>query len=331
VLEKLAREQAVSIIVIEHRLEHLLPLTDRLICMRNGRIVQQITREQLAGGAISSELTAYATAVNSRQKQESLLSDTDGQIPLITVENLRAGYDGQEVFRDISFTLSAGETVALMGDNGCGKTTLVLAMMGIVKPTSGDILFRSKSMTHMKISARARHLGLVFQNPNHQLFESSVVREAALPALFLSENTADKTAQKIDDLLQQFDLLSYSDKNPFTLSLGEKKRLAAVSVLAYSPEILILDEPLVGQDRDRMKRLMDIIRQHRENGGATLMVCHEPSVVAAFCQRILFMENGSLQIDAEVQDAFKAIEAMGRNEYLPGQDLKGKGMEHLHD
>lgn len=118
-------------------------------------------------------------------------------------------------------------------------------------------------------------------------------------------------------MLQEFELDPYREKNPFTLSLGEKKRLTLVSVLAYSPAILILDEPLVGQDHDRVDLLRAAIQQHRRRGGITLMVCHEPDLVVSCCQRVLFLSKGKLLVDAEVSEAMMRLAELGLKEYLP--------------
>ena len=129
--------------------------------------------------------------------------------------------------------------------------------------------------------------------------------------------------------MEDFHLDRYRDKNPFSLSLGEKKRLTVVSVLAYGPKLLILDEPLVGQDYQRMSRLMATIRRHQEQGGATLMVCHEPSVVEAYCQRILFLEQGRVLVDAPKAKAFETLYRNGYSDYLPswlhGNDPQEEG------
>jgi energy-coupling factor transport system ATP-binding protein len=242
--------------------------------------------------------------------------------PLLAVKNLTAGYAGRDVLSGISFSVSAGETVAVMGDNGSGKTTLILALLGLLKLRNGTIRMEKEDITGMKVARRARQMGLTFQNPNHQIFENSVFKEAELPYLFLRDNPAEVVKETVDLLLQRFELLQYREKNPFTLSLGEKKRLTLISVLAYSPNLLILDEPLVGQDRGRLDLLLEALADHSAKGGAALMVCHEPAVVACCCQRILFLQDGKLSINAPVEQALERLARMGREEYLPpGYDL----------
>src|SRR5690606_9986411 len=121
----------------------------------------------------------------------------------------------------------------------------------------------------------------------------------------------------------QFDLLAYREQLPFALSLGEKKRLALVSLLAYIPPVLALDEPLVGQDPQRSDLLLGALEEHRARGGVVLMVCHDPAVASAWCGRVLFLEQGELIIDAPTEEAFALLAARGLTHYLPGN---GRGL-----
>lgn len=315
-MEKLREEQGISIIVIEHRLERLVPISDRLLLMEKGRIVEESTDRKLhrrylpAAGWTDS-------GTDLRQGEPAGLEKKGEKLPLLSVENLQAGYEGREVLKGISFCAYPGETLAIMGDNGSGKTTLLLALLGVLKPGEGRIFLNGKDITGMRVARRARDLGLVFQNPNHQIFENTVFKEAVLPSLFLSKEAPREIEQKVERLLEEFGLRRFRDNNPFALSLGEKKRLTLVSVLAYSPGVLILDEPLVGQDGDRLKLLISALEEHRAQGGVTLMVCHEPAVVVACCQRVLFLSEGKLIVDAPVKDALLRLAELGREEYLP--------------
>jgi len=321
VLNQLRKEQTLSIIVVEHRLEKLLPVTDRLVTMEKGKITgdgapQDYRKTYIPPRTCLPEQMYVGSSGNSTAVPEPHQSR-----PILSVQNLRVGYEDRDVLTAVNFDLYPGETVAVMGDNGSGKTTLVSTLLGMVKPREGRVLHRGTDITGLKVTKRARDMGLTFQNPNHQLFESTVQKEAALPSLFLSDKPARETECIIDMLLERFELLEYRQKNPFTLSLGEKKRLTLVSVLSYTPEILILDEPLVGQDRNRLHLLLQALREHTGRGGLTLMVCHEPALAASYCQRILFLDNGRLVVNAGVQQAWQELARLGREEYLPA--IKG--------
>jgi energy-coupling factor transporter ATP-binding protein EcfA2 len=284
-LEKLRREQEISIIVIEHRLEKLMPISDRLLIMEKGRIIKDISPREY-------QKMYYSNRTWLREVRPCSNAEKDTQEPLLTVKNLRISYETKDILSGISFSAYPGETIAVMGDNGSGKTTLLLALLGVIKSQEGMICLKGEDITQNKVAKRAKEFGLSFQNPNHQIFENTVFKEAMLPSRFLSPKAPEEIEGIINQLLEKFGLKSYGEKNPFTLSLGEKKRLTLVSVIAYNPRILILDEPLVGQDSERIDLLMDVLQEHCARGGITLMVCHEPNVVNYCCHRVLFLENG---------------------------------------
>ncbi len=315
-LKRLKEQHRISIIVIEHRLERLLPISDRLLLMQGGKMAEEKFPKDYRpkyGSAFKS--FNYDSGFN--RDKEAIVEEKFRELPLLSVKNLRAGYNGRDVISEISFDAYLGETIAIMGDNGCGKTTLLLALLGILKPGAGVVYLEGKDITRLKVSRRARDMGLTFQNPNHQIFENTVFKEAILPSMFLSSRTRPEIEEQADKLLKEFGLRQYRNRNPFTLSLGEKKRLTLVSVLAYSPKVLILDEPLVGQDSDRLDLLITALQEHRARGGITLMVCHEPNVIVSCCQRILFLAEGKLIIDAPVEKAVEKLARWGWEDYLP--------------
>ncbi len=318
-LNRLKEKHDVAIMVIEHRLERLLAISDRLLLMEKGKIVEESTSPEchkryipLCNGIKSDKLGLKG----------KMRADCDKKVeksPLLLVKNLKAGYEGRDVLSDVSFCAYPGETIAVMGNNGSGKTTLLMALLGVLKLKEGVICLQGEDISKQKVTRRARDMGLTFQNPNHQIFENTVFKEAKMASQFLSKQDSSEIDFEVSQLLQEFELQQYKDKNPFSLSLGEKKRLNLISVLAYSPRLLILDEPIVGQDSDRLALLITALQKHREGGGITLMVCHEPNVVVACCQRILFFSEGKLTIDAPVEEALKRLAQSGMSEYLPSK------------
>ncbi|MGI6647985.1 MAG: ABC transporter ATP-binding protein [Bacillota bacterium] len=325
-LKKLREEQKISIIVIEHRLERLIPISDRLLLMEKGKIIGESTAKEFPNKYFPALSSTDTSTVWPLEKPSALEKQAE-KTPLLTIKNLRAGYEGRNVLSGISFCAYPGETIALMGNNGSGKTTLLMALLGVLKPEAGTIInLEGQDITGVKVTRRAQDMGLTFQNPNHQIFEHTVTKEATQAARFLSKNAQPEIEDRVNRLLERFELRQYRDKNPFTLSLGEKKRLTLVSLLAYSPRILILDEPLVGQDRDRLDLLIAALQEHRARGGVTLMVCHEPNVIASCCQRVLFLANGKLIIDAPVNIALAELAQLGMEEYLPsGYEFSSSG------
>jgi energy-coupling factor transport system ATP-binding protein len=182
------------------------------------------------------------------------------------------------VLSDISFDLYPGEIAAVMGDNGGGK-------------------------------------GLIFQNPNHHIFETSVMKEALLACSILRKD--DYSVAELEKLLCEFGLLPYKEKIPQTLSMGEKKRLTMVSVLACKPDILLLDEPLAGQDLENVKLLFKKLRGYCGTKKSAIISCHNPEKAFKYCDRILFLDKGKLMFDAPPDRAKALLLKLGRSEYLP--------------
>ncbi|HKM39372.1 MAG TPA: ATP-binding cassette domain-containing protein [bacterium] len=314
-LDQLRQQSRASIVVIEHRLQRLAGIADELIQMDKGKIISRGNLEQLQQRYLPAPSIRKPAPEPGAKAMPKIVRGN--KAPFLTVDSLSVGYEGTTVLSGVSFSAYPGETVALMGDNGSGKTTLLLALLGLLPLRNGSIHIGGKDITKTKAARRARKLGLVFQNPNHQLFENTVLKEALLPSSFLSRETPEQTESRLQKLLVDFELESYQHVNPFCLSFGEKRRLTLVSVLAYTPPILILDEPIVGQDSRRLDFLLTALDKHQARGGITFFVCHEPEVVASCCQRVLFLGEGKLLIDARVEAAWRQLAWLGRNEYIP--------------
>ena len=318
VIKKLHQEHKTAIIVIEHRLQYLLPFSDRLVLIEEGRITADLQPQKFHHYYPTFKVKGVQEKGNAGLSSSHDVGErsTISEKPLLAVEDITVKYEQKTALDRISFALYPGETVAVMGDNGSGKTTLLHVLLGICKPDQGRVVFNSEDITSTGVSWRARDMGLTFQNPNHQLFERTVIKEARMHSHFLAADL-EQSLKRVEQLLEEFDLSSYREQVPFALSLGEKKRLTLISVLAYQPRILLLDEPLVGQDQERLELLLSAIFEHQRRGGITIMVCHEPQVVKTCCTRVLFFEHGNLIFDGPTEEAFKELARRGKDEYLP--------------
>jgi energy-coupling factor transport system ATP-binding protein len=218
---------------------------------------------------------------------------------------------------NISLTIPDGQFVGLIGHTGSGKSTLVQHFNGLIKPTSGEVLVDGQSLLDKDTDLRAvrKSVGLVFQYPEHQLFEETVARDIAFgPSnLGLSREEIDARVAEAAQLVGlSEELLACS---PFELSGGQKRRVAIAGVLAMRPKTLILDEPAAGLDPRGHARMMDLMRALHERGGMTLvMVSHNMADVANLCSRILVMNRGELAMDGAPEDIFMLsgkLESMG--------------------
>jgi len=236
--------------------------------------------------------------------------------PLLQVCSLTQRYGNKIVLQDVDLEVRSGEIVGVMGDNGSGKTTLLLSIMGILRPVSGRVMLEGEDITNVPVSARARRIGMVFQNPNHQLFTDQVWREVVAGPL--SRGVPEAACRPAAEaLLDRFDLLALRASHPLTLSYGQKRRLNLAAIMVSEPSLLLLDEPFVGQDAPRARDLARLLNDLACSGKGILLVGHEPSIMAQCCDRLIFMDGGRIVVDAPAREAFADFERMGLCDYVP--------------
>jgi energy-coupling factor transport system ATP-binding protein len=208
---------------------------------------------------------------------------------------------GVEALKGVSITIKDGEFVAIMGQNGAGKTTLVKHFNGLLKPTSGKVRVGDVETTKTSVASLARTVGFVFQNPDHQLFSETVEEEIAF-ALRNFGYKPDVIEKRITWAVNLLGLSQYVKTSPFMLSGGERKRVALASVLAWDPQILILDEPTIGQDHQQKENLRQFILQLQTQGKTIVIVTHDVEFVAECNPRVVLMREGKIVADGEGRD-----------------------------
>ena len=218
----------------------------------------------------------------------------------------------QKAVRDVSLTIREGEFVALIGHTGSGKSTLIRHFNGLLRPASGDVLldgesiFRDKKMLHAARFA----VGLVFQYPEYQLFEETVEKDIAFGPKNMGLS-ADEIHSRVCESLRLCGLdESFLSKSPFDLSGGQKRRVALAGVLAMRPRLLILDEPAAGLDPQGSREIMRYIRAYAARGNSVLFVSHDMSDAAAYAERVLVMDRGSLALDGPPAEVFSQAERL---------------------
>ncbi|MEM2245433.1 MAG: ABC transporter ATP-binding protein [Thermofilum sp.] len=215
----------------------------------------------------------------------------DGEVA-IKVEDVYYTYPGGvEALRGVSLEVRKGEILAIMGENGAGKTTLIKHFNGILKPTRGRVLVEGMDTRTTSVAQISRVVGLVFQNPDHQLFTESVYDEVAF-ALRNFKFPEEVVEQRVKWALNLLNLWEYRDRSPFSLSVGERKRLTIASVLAYDPEIIVLDEPTAGQDYLQKEKISELLHQLRLMGKTIVMVTHDVEFVTEHVDRVVLMARG---------------------------------------
>ena len=239
---------------------------------------------------------------------------------MIRMEHVSFSYSDQgPTVQDVSFHVEKGEFAAILGANGAGKTTTVRLIDGLIKPTSGRVLIHGADTATSPVSERARRVGFLFQNPDRQICKNTV-REEILFGLrtVRGEEGQEALNARCEEVLKDFGFSG--EEEPFSLSRGQRQRVALASILAVEPEVLILDEPTTGLDYMECCHIMDRIRWMNEEKQVTvIMVCHDMEVVLDYAGRALVMSGGRLLADGPVREIFRNRELMEEASILPPQ------------
>ena len=212
--------------------------------------------------------------------------------------------NGVVALKDVTLSIRSGELVAILGTNGAGKSTLVRHLNGILKPTHGTVTVFGDDTRKTTPAKLSRIVGIVFQNPNNQLFAQTVRKEIEF-ALRNFRFDEEKIKARIDWALDTFSLRQYEDRAPMELSGGEKKRLCVALVLAWDPGVLILDEPTVGQDSEQKEKLRQIITSLVSQKKTVLVVTHDIEFVWPLQPRVLLMSQGKIIADGDSQSIMR--------------------------
>jgi energy-coupling factor transport system ATP-binding protein len=223
-------------------------------------------------------------------------------------------YGDGHALKNITFEVCKGEIIALMGDNGSGKTTLVKILSGLLEPDTGEVHAERIPLRKLDRKTIARKISVVFQNPNHQIFERTVWKEQTL-TLDVLGLTNEIYVEQSEAYLRAANLDNYKERNPFSLSHGQKRRLNVSSVATHNPDVFLFDEPFIGQDHEGRAFIVDIISNKVRNGGAAVVITHDPNFALHFCTRTIFMDQGSILLDGAPETVFHRLEEMGRHEY----------------
>ncbi len=225
--------------------------------------------------------------------------------PIIQIDGACFQYEDQLVLQNLNCAISRGEFVALLGANGSGKSTLARLLNGLLSPTQGRIVIDGFDTRTTSMNELAKHIGLVFQNPDHQIFADTVWEEVAFGAKNLGyspEEISARVRQSLESVGLSVEKSSALD--PFSLRKGERQRVAVASILATRPGVLIFDEPTTGLDAPETERMMTMIRELHRQGHTIVMITHSMRLVAEYAQRCLLMEKGKIVADGLPRDIF---------------------------
>lgn len=226
---------------------------------------------------------------------------------VIEVKNMHFAYnDGTEALRGINLNIRNGEFIALIGQNGAGKTTFAKTLNGLLKPTKGYVKCGGIDTKQKKVIKKlVREVGYVFQNPDHQLFNNGVEKEIAYAPknVGLSDEEVQERVKEAANVAGIKD--EYLSMHPFFLPKGLRQRVSIASILALQPKVIIVDEPTTGQDYKQSVEIMEFLKKLNEERGHTIIIItHEMDIVAKFAKRAIVLCQGKILMDGSTKEVF---------------------------
>lgn len=222
--------------------------------------------------------------------------------PVLELSKVSFSYgDDSYCLSDINFSAYAGELIALVGQNGAGKTTITKLINGLLRPRAGQISIAQAPSNTLLTSDIARFVSTLFQNPDRQLSKATILEEVAFSLELLGEEKT-RACARAQKVIAELGLSP--DESPFLLSRGQRQMVALAATIVTEPKILLLDEPTSGLDFNECMRVMHIVEKLRQNGCLVIMVCHDMEVVVDFATRLIVLSEGKLLFDGGVKHVF---------------------------
>ncbi len=340
-VKEIAEEFGKTMIIVEHALEEIMPYVDRVLVMDKGRIVRNGSVEEvLSKGDIKKvfkrpDITRLAQSIGVsgfplrpeelitaiiekyqpgkvKQTFEHKRGNGKGD-PVIFMDHVSHCYEaGVDALYDVNLSIHQGEFIALLGRNGSGKTTLVSHIIGLLKPTQGEVRVLGQNTVDTPTHILARHVGFCFQNPNHQIVSFTVQDEMKF-GLKAHEIDESEYEARIEKALRIVNMEEYADAEVFDLGKGQKQRIALASVLTLEPEMLVIDEPTTGQDPEMTHEIFEIIKKLNQNGTTVLVITHKVDYAAMYAKRAIVLNHGLVKFDGPIDDLLLDEELMQAN------------------
>jgi energy-coupling factor transport system ATP-binding protein len=324
-LVRLNEDLALTIVLVEHRLERILNYVDRVTVLEKGRVALDAPARVAAQGMpLVPPLVELArrrgwhplplTVKEARPFADRDLGDAPlnpqsangapsiSSEPLLTIERLDFAYNGHRTLKNVTLQLRAGEAVALVGRNGSGKTTLLKCVVGLLPRHTGVIHINGRSAERRAVADICREVGYLPQNPDDLLYAETVRDELQITL----DNHGLSTGVELNDWLAELELADLSDRYPRDLSVGERQRVALGAVTVTRPPVVLLDEPTRGLDSAAKEALARILRRWRDEGTAILLVTHDVELAGMIADRTIMLAEGEVIADGDTHDVLGA-------------------------
>lgn len=347
IAEELHQQSELTLLIIEHETEEALN-GDRLLIMDQGKIICDGKPEDILKdvelidkiGIMPLQIPQYFSKISDLSKDELPLNPEEGvqafkkmnykineekyqQIlaeeskrseeygeKIIEVKNLHHTYsNGTEAVKGVDLDIREGEFIAILGHNGSGKTTLVKHFNALLEPTKGSVKVSGRETVDSSIYEIGKEIAYTFQNPDHQIFADTVYEEVAF-SLKIRDVDKKEIDLRVKEALKSVDMLGYEEEDPFSLTKGERQRIAVASILSARPKVIILDEPTTGLDYSEQKQMMDLIKKLNENGHTIVMITHTMWVVSEYAHSVAVINEGKLTMCDSTREVFKKEEEL---------------------
>src|SRR5438067_1655349 len=223
--------------------------------------------------------------------------------------------------RAVDLTFAPGEFTAIIGNNGSGKSTLMKLLVGLLKPTEGRVLVDGVDTRGARVSTLARRVGFIFQNPNDQLFATTVAEEIRFGLRNLGLSRAEIEA-RLEATLAQFQLGELREVFPRFLSRGDKQKVCIAAIVAMQPRILLLDEPTTGQDHRDARAILELAQGLNAEGITVLLVTHDLINVAAYARRTILLRDGDVVADGSTASIMSDLPLLASCSLVPPQVVR---------
>lgn len=295
---KILKSQNKTIIISEHRTYYLMDLIDEVFYIDRGIVKDKFTKEEfkrISNKELNSLGIRASILKNICPNTKSFYADSSKRL---TINHVKAGYKNNNILQDISFTAKMGECIGILGENGCGKTTLSKVLCGLHKETAGEILFKGKRLSTKE---RIKLSYLVMQDVNYQLFGENVENESHFGLQGISK-------EQIDNVLKSLGLLGFKKQHPNTLSGGQKQRLVIATSILNNKSIYFFDEPTSGQDYESMMQVSTIINNLKNGGNLIFIITHDYEFLCNTCTRAIFIKHGKIHQDINLLNEKDSLE-----------------------
>lgn len=255
---------------------------------------------------------------------EGTSDEATAGVPALDFDGVEFGYVPETtVLHGIDLTIESGEFVTIIGQNGSGKSTLVKHINGLLEPDRGSVVVSDErgepyATDEHPMNLLAKIVGYVFQNPDDQIFHTTVGEEIAYGLKNIGV-PADERAKRMAAVLEQVGLPVDLNQNPFSFGKGQRQRLAIASVLAMEPRLICVDEPTTGQDHAESVRIMDILAEYNRRGHTVITITHDIALAAAYTDRVIAIRDGQIIADGPPERVFLDAENLEATNIRPPQ------------